>query len=240
MLLIEVTAIVALTGVLVRSRWAQLAALRDRAAALERERSPPRPGRPRRSGCGFPRNCSSSAAPEAHGSRARSRSQSPSLPWWPIPRWSATTAIRTSHPPRCPACCAPRAGNSSTARCCSPGSCCRLGDFRHRTSVTTFFGEPKRLRVVSAKLTAAALTGAAVGLLAEALGAATSAAALSEHHVPRIWSQPGVLRTAAAVPLLAAMYGLLGVGLGLLLPTQPPHWAWHSCGPSSSRELSLC
>jgi len=38
MLLIEVTAIVALTGVLVRSRWAQLAALRDRAAALERER----------------------------------------------------------------------------------------------------------------------------------------------------------------------------------------------------------
>jgi hypothetical protein len=56
-----------------------------------------------------------------------------------------------------------------------------------------------------------------IGLLAEALGAATSAAALSEHHVPRIWSQPGVLGTAAAVPLLAAMYGLLGVGLGLLL-----------------------
>jgi ABC-2 type transport system permease protein len=91
------------------------------------------------------------------------------------------------------------------------------GEFRHRTAVTTFLGEPKRLRIVSAKLIAAALTGAAVGLLAEALSAATSAAALSAHHVPLAWSQPGVLGTVAAVPLLAALYGMLGVGLGLLL-----------------------
>jgi hypothetical protein len=91
------------------------------------------------------------------------------------------------------------------------------GEFRHRTSVTTFLGEPRRLRVVSAKLAAAALTGAAAGLLAEALGAATSAAALSAHHVPLHWSQPGVLGTVAAVPLLAALYGVLGAGLGLLL-----------------------
>jgi hypothetical protein len=91
------------------------------------------------------------------------------------------------------------------------------GEFRHRTAVTTFLGEPKRLRIVSAKLIAAALTGAAVGLLAEALSAATSAAALSVHHVPLAWSQPGVLGTVAAVPLLAALFGMLGVGLGLLL-----------------------
>jgi hypothetical protein len=91
------------------------------------------------------------------------------------------------------------------------------GEFRHRTSVTTFLGEPLRLRIVSAKLITAALTGAAVGLLAEALSAATSAAALSAHHVPLVWSQPGVLGTVLAVPLLAALYGMLGVGLGLLL-----------------------
>jgi ABC-2 type transport system permease protein len=91
------------------------------------------------------------------------------------------------------------------------------GEFRHRTSVTTFLGQPRRMRVVSAKLAAAALTGAAVGLLAEALSAITSAVALSAHHVPLDWSQPGVLGAVVAVPLLAALYGVLGAGLGLLL-----------------------
>ena len=70
---------------------------------------------------------------------------------------------------------------------------------------------------MSAKLIAAALTGAAVGLLAEALSAATSAAVLSAHHVPLAWGQPGVLGAVAAVPLLAALFGMLGAGLGLLL-----------------------
>jgi ABC-2 type transport system permease protein len=91
------------------------------------------------------------------------------------------------------------------------------GEFRHRTSVTTFLGEPNRLHVVSAKLLSAVLTGAAVGFLAEALSAATSAAALSAHHVPLVWSQPGVLGAVVTVPLLAALFGALGVGLGLLL-----------------------
>jgi ABC-2 type transport system permease protein len=91
------------------------------------------------------------------------------------------------------------------------------GEFRHRTSVTTFLGQPRRLRVVSAKLAAAALTGVAAGLLAEALSAATSAAVLSAHHVPLDWARPGVPSAVVAVPLLAALYGVLGAGLGLLL-----------------------
>lgn len=91
------------------------------------------------------------------------------------------------------------------------------GEFRHRTSVTTFLGEPRRLRVVSAKLVAAVLTGLAVGLAAEALGAITSGVALSAHHVPLHWGGSAVASTIVAVPLLAALYGVLGVGLGLLL-----------------------
>jgi ABC-2 type transport system permease protein len=91
------------------------------------------------------------------------------------------------------------------------------GEFRHRTAVTTFLAEPNRLRVVAAKLIAAALTGAAVGLLAEALSAAAAAVTLSAHHVPLDWTQPGVLGAVLAVPLLAALFGMLGVGLGLLL-----------------------
>ena len=96
------------------------------------------------------------------------------------------------------------------------------GEFRHRTSVTTFLGQPRRLRVVSAKLAAAALTGVAAGLLAEALSAATSTAVLSAHHVPLAWDQPGVFGAVVAVPLLAALYGMLGTGLGLCCATPPP------------------
>ncbi len=91
------------------------------------------------------------------------------------------------------------------------------GEFRHRTSVTTFLGEPRRLRVVSAKLAAAAITGVIVGLVAEALGAVTSAIVLSTHHVPLHWTSPGVRGALLTVPLLAALYGVLGVGLGLLV-----------------------
>jgi ABC-2 type transport system permease protein len=91
------------------------------------------------------------------------------------------------------------------------------GEFRHRTSVTTFLGQPRRLRVVSAKLAAAALTGIVVGLFAEALSAATSATVLAAYHVPLHWNQPGVAGAIITVPLLAALYGILGTGLGLLL-----------------------
>jgi ABC-2 type transport system permease protein len=91
------------------------------------------------------------------------------------------------------------------------------GEFRHRTSVTTFLSQPRRLRVVSAKLAAAALTGLAVGLAAEAISMVTSAAVLSARHVPMNLGEPGVAGALIAVPLLTALYGVLGVGLGLLL-----------------------
>src|SRR4029077_13127678 len=103
------------------------------------------------------------------------------------------------------------------------------GEFRDRTAVTNFLAEARRPRAASARLAAAALrgasanraavalTGVASGLLAEALTSATAAAALSAHHVPLAWGQPGVLGAVAAVPLLAALFGMLGVGLGLLL-----------------------
>jgi len=79
------------------------------------------------------------------------------------------------------------------------------GEFRHRTSVTTFLAEPRRQRVVSAKLAAAAFTGAVVGLVVEFVSAVTSAIVLSAHHVPVHWTSPGVRGALLAVPLLAAL-----------------------------------
>jgi ABC-2 type transport system permease protein len=91
------------------------------------------------------------------------------------------------------------------------------GEFRHRTSVTTFIAEPRRMRLVSAKIVAAALTGLVVGSAAEALSAFTSWVVLSTSHVPLHWNTAGVRGAFFAVPLLAALYGVLGVSLGLLL-----------------------
>ena len=91
------------------------------------------------------------------------------------------------------------------------------GEFRHRTSVTTFLGEPRRPRVVAAKLVAIAVAGVVVGLAAEALSAITSAVVFSAKDVPLHWSDPDVLEAVVTVPVLAALFGVLGVGLGLLL-----------------------
>ncbi len=65
-------------------------------------------------------------------------------------------------------------------------------------------------------LSPAALPGLLRGSGGQLL-AATAAAALAAHHVPLAWGQPGVLGTITAVPLLAALSGILGAGLGLLL-----------------------
>jgi len=91
------------------------------------------------------------------------------------------------------------------------------GEFRHRTSVTTFLGEPRRRRVVAAKLVAVAVAGVVVGLAAEALSVITSAVVFSAEGVPLHWSDPGVREAIVTVPVLAALFGVLGVGLGLLL-----------------------
>jgi ABC-2 type transport system permease protein len=40
---------------------------------------------------------------------------------------------------------------------------------------------------------------------------------LSVHHVPLHWAQPSVPGAVITVPLLAALYGMLGASLGLLL-----------------------
>ena len=49
------------------------------------------------------------------------------------------------------------------------------------------------------------------------VSAVTSAIVLSAHQVPLHWTSPGVRGAIITVPLLAALYGVLGVGLGLLV-----------------------
>ena len=100
------------------------------------------------------------------------------------------------------------------------------GEFRHRTAVTTFLAEPNRLRVVCAKLIAAALTGAAVGLLAEALSAATSAAALSAHHVRWPGASPGCSARRPPCRCSPPCTACSASASHCCCATPPPRWAW--------------
>ncbi len=88
------------------------------------------------------------------------------------------------------------------------------GEYRHRTIVSTYLAEPRRGRVVGAKLATAAGLGAVIGAVAFGLALAVALplfAAKGVHHlpvdVPRLWW---------GAALASACYGMLGVALGAL------------------------
>jgi ABC-type transport system involved in multi-copper enzyme maturation permease subunit len=88
------------------------------------------------------------------------------------------------------------------------------GEYRQRTILGTFLAEPRRLRVITAKLLAVGVTGVVIAAITYAV---TSAVAISlyadkgVHHVPVDIAHIGV-----GTVLSAATYGLLGVAVGAL------------------------
>lgn len=94
------------------------------------------------------------------------------------------------------------------------------GEWRHKTATSTFLAEPRRGRVVAAKVVAFALVGlvyAALAVLVTVVGALIAFAikdvdvSLSDHGIPKI------LLGAA---LGTAIYGVVGVGYGALVRNQ--------------------
>jgi hypothetical protein len=94
------------------------------------------------------------------------------------------------------------------------------GEFRHNTATSTFLISPDRKRVVGAKLAAASLVGAGVTVAASVLTLAIAVPWLAANHV-----DVGLLSADVTLPLLGALaatalYPLVGVGLGALVPNQ--------------------
>jgi ABC-2 type transport system permease protein len=88
------------------------------------------------------------------------------------------------------------------------------GEDRHRTSLATYLAEPRRGRVLLAKLVTAAMAGTVGGAVVFGLDLAVAIpmyAAKGVHHLP-----VDVLSLWTGTTLLTACFGLLGVALGAL------------------------
>jgi ABC-type transport system involved in multi-copper enzyme maturation permease subunit len=88
------------------------------------------------------------------------------------------------------------------------------GEDRHRTSLSTYLAEPRRGRVLVAKLLTAALVGTVGGAVVFGLDLAIALpvyAAKGVHHLP-----VDVASLWTGTTLLTACFGLLGVALGAL------------------------
>jgi ABC-2 type transport system permease protein len=88
------------------------------------------------------------------------------------------------------------------------------GEIRHGTIRPTFLATPRRERVVAAKLTAGALTGIGVGLLAEAVTAAVDAAGLGVRGIHIQLGAGDYLQLLGGGALAGGLFAMLGVGVG--------------------------
>ena len=93
------------------------------------------------------------------------------------------------------------------------------GEYRHNTIVPTLLAQPRRARLAAAKVQAVAVVGLVMAATSAVVSSAVGWALLSSREAPTADLGPvpsGLLVLGGT----AALYGVLGVGLGLLLRNQ--------------------
>jgi hypothetical protein len=100
------------------------------------------------------------------------------------------------------------------------GALAITAEIRFGTIRPTFLVTPRRSPVVAAKLAVGALTGLVYGLLAEALMAAFAAVAFSIRGIPNELTGSDYIRILLGGALAAALWAVLGVGIGALVRNQ--------------------
>ncbi len=93
-------------------------------------------------------------------------------------------------------------------------------EFRHFTSRPTFLLEPRRGRVVAAKLVVSAGVGLVYGLACVAVSLAVAVPWLSAKGVTIDWNGNGVIVGLIGALLAIAIFAVVGVGVGVLLRSQ--------------------
>lgn len=92
-------------------------------------------------------------------------------------------------------------------------------EYRHKTITSTFLAVPRRLRAMLGKVVALLGIGAAYGVLSVLVSVAVGAVTLTIRDVDPFPSAE-VLRTMALALLVLALWALIGLGLGILIPNQ--------------------
>lgn len=93
-------------------------------------------------------------------------------------------------------------------------------EFRHFTSRPTFLLEPRRGRVVAAKLIISIGVGLLYGLACVGVALAVAVPWLSAKGVPIDWRANGLIVVMIGALLVVAIFAVVGVGVGVLLRSQ--------------------
>jgi ABC-type transport system involved in multi-copper enzyme maturation permease subunit len=93
-------------------------------------------------------------------------------------------------------------------------------EVRHRTLSTTFLATPRRSVVLIAKVLVAAVVGAGYGVAATAATVGLGALVLGSAGESTLLDDPATWAMLARMVLAMAIWAVLGVGLGVLVPSQ--------------------
>ena len=93
-------------------------------------------------------------------------------------------------------------------------------EYRHLTSRPTFLIEPRRGRVVAAKVAVSALLGLIYGACCVAVVAAIAGSWLATRHLGVDWGSADVLGAILGALVVVTLYAVLGLGVGVLVHNQ--------------------
>ena len=95
-------------------------------------------------------------------------------------------------------------------------------EIRHGTIRPTFLVNPRRTRVVIAKVAVSALIGAGFGLAASALAVAVGTAVLGARGIDLLLGDGDYVLLVAGGAVAAALWAVIGVGIGAVVRDQAP------------------
>ena len=100
------------------------------------------------------------------------------------------------------------------------GALATTGEFRHQTLTPTFLATPKRGRVLGAKTIALFVVGAALGVVGLAASVGVGALVLGGFGVDPLLADGETWGLIGRTVLAMAVWAVIGVGLGVLVPSQ--------------------